>query len=158
MRRKKPRKKHGVTQLRMTSMMDILVVLLLFLIKSFVADEQMNPAAGVTLPESTSQERPEDSVVVAITDSSILVGEDWVMDLTALDDSEEMLLIPLADHLRDVRSVREDIARLQGEDPNLGRVTIQGDREIEFAVLQRVMYTIGAEGFEEVSLAVIRTT
>ena len=34
--------------LKMTSMMDILVVLLLFLVKSFVADEQMSPSAGAT--------------------------------------------------------------------------------------------------------------
>ena len=74
--------------LKMTSMMDILVVLLLFLVKSFVADEQMSPSAGVQLPESTAKEHPEDSVVIAITETSILVGEDWVADLSAVMASD----------------------------------------------------------------------
>ncbi|MCA9755324.1 MAG: biopolymer transporter ExbD [Candidatus Eisenbacteria bacterium] len=144
--------------LKMTSMMDILVVLLLFLVKSFVADEQMSPSAGVQLPESTAKEHPEDSVVIAITETSILVGEDWVADLSAVMASDEMRIEKLARELETIRAQKEDLARIQGVDVQLGLVTIQGDREIEFAVLQRVMYTVGAEGWDEISLAVIRTT
>ena len=144
--------------LKMTSMMDILVVLLLFLIKSFVADEQMSPSAGVVLPESTAEERPEDSVVIAVTENAILVGDDWVADLASVRTGEGMRIDGLAEHLEAIRAQKEDLARIQGEAAELGRVTIQGDREIEFAILQKVMFTIGAEGWEEISLAVIRTT
>ncbi|MEZ4650288.1 MAG: biopolymer transporter ExbD [Candidatus Eisenbacteria bacterium] len=144
--------------LKMTSMMDILVVLLLFLVKSFVADEQMSPSAGVQLPESSARENPEDSVVIAITETSILVGEDWVADLAAVMASDEMRIEKLARELEIIRAQKEDLARIQGDDVELGLITIQGDREIEFAVLQKVMYTVGAEGWDEISLAVIRTT
>lgn len=144
--------------LRMTSMMDILTVLLLFLVKSFAADEQLNPAPGVELPESSATEAPEVSVVIAVTGNAILVGDDWVADLDAVRAEDALRIEGLGAHLGVIRAQKEDLARLQGVDPELGRVTIQGDREIEFAVLQKVMYTVGAEGWEEISLAVIRTT
>ena len=69
-----------------------------------------------------------------------------------------MRIEKLARELETIRAQKEDLARIQGVDVQLGLVTIQGDREIEFAVLQRVMYTVGAEGWDEISLAVIRTT
>lgn len=144
--------------LRMTSMMDILTVLLLFLIKSFAADEQLSPAPGVDLPTSSAEETPEASVVIAVTGDAILVGDQRVADLAAVRAGEGLRIEELGAHLGEIRAQKEDLARLQGLDPELGRVTIQGDREIEFAVLQKVMYTVGAEGWEEISLAVIRTT
>ena len=35
-------------------------------------------------------------------------------------------------------------------------MTIQGDRDLEFRLLERVMYTCGAAGFDEMALAVAR--
>lgn len=150
-------------QLKMTSMMDILVVLLLFLIKSFVADGQiLTPAQGVELPTSTSDDRPEESLVIAIYDDTILMDDEPVarLDPTAAEDLETHLVIePLAARLAETRQRRESLQRLRGEDEaDLGRVTIQGDRAIEFATLRRVMYTLSTEGFTDVSLAVIRTS
>ncbi|MCK4774074.1 MAG: biopolymer transporter ExbD, partial [Candidatus Krumholzibacteria bacterium] len=55
------------TPLRLTSMMDILTVLLLFLLKSFVVEgEVMTPIPGVDLPESSSDTTPRAAVVIAI--------------------------------------------------------------------------------------------
>ena len=65
--------------LRITSMMDILTVLLLFLLKSFVAEgEAVTPAPGVELPRSESEDRPPASLVIAITDDAINLGEETV--------------------------------------------------------------------------------
>ena len=36
------------------------------------------------------------------------------------------------------------------------KVTIQGDRAIEFQLLEKVMYTCGEAGFEQLSLAVLQ--
>ena len=47
--------KHRPERLRLTSMMDILTVLLLFLLKSFVVEgEVVTPVPGVELPSSSA--------------------------------------------------------------------------------------------------------
>jgi hypothetical protein len=58
--------------------MDILTVLVLFLLKSFVMEgEAVTPVPGVALPESSSKTPPRASIVIAIFhDSVMLNGEE----------------------------------------------------------------------------------
>jgi biopolymer transport protein ExbD len=68
-----PRRAQG--QITLTSLMDILTTLLLFVLKSFVMEgEAVTPVPGVTLPESTSHATAQSAVVIAIFD-----------DVTAMD-------------------------------------------------------------------------
>ena len=74
--------------------MDILTVLLLFLLKSFVVEgEVINPVPGVDLPQSTSDTKPKASVVVAIFDGAVLLDGQMVarVDGPSADGS---LLVP----------------------------------------------------------------
>lgn len=147
--------------LKITSMMDILTVLLLFLLKSFVAEgEVITPAAGVELPESRSETAPQESLVIAVASDRIAVGDEVIV---GLDESVDGGLGPdtviplLADHLRRASDQQKELAARRGHaDTWRGRVTIQADRDMSFAVLQRVMYTCNQSGFEDVALAVLR--
>jgi biopolymer transport protein TolR len=143
----------------MTSMMDILTVLLLFLLKSFVVEaEVITPAAGVELPESISRQTPTETVVIAITDGRVTVGDQVVATVEAANDST--LLIPaLAKHLDHLRKQSEALASRRGEkEPFAGKITIQGDRDMPFQLLQRVMYTCNQSGYDNISLAVIQVS
>lgn len=147
-------------RLKLTSMMDILTVLLLFLLKSFVVEgEAMTPVPGVDLPESTSESSPRSSIVVAIFDDAVMIDGEVVASISRATHSGDLLIEPLADHLDAAREKTIEIARRRGnEDEFDGKVTIQGDREIDFAILQRVMYTCTYSGYENISLAVIGTS
>lgn len=149
------------TPLRMTSMMDILTVLLLFLLKSFVVEgEVITPVAGVELPESSSEVTPESAVVIAIFEDNIMIDSELVASVSAEIAEGDLVIEALADRLEATRARSEKIAAARGEDPAqfAGRVAIQGDRNIEFAILQRVMYTCNVGGYENVSLAVVGTS
>jgi biopolymer transport protein ExbD len=138
-------------------MVDILTCLLLFLVKCFAVDSPMTPEPGITLPSSTSEAHPEESFVVAITGPSILVDGERVANVADAIASPEVLITPLAQRLAEIRAQKEEIARLRGDaETDLGQVTVQGDRSIEFRLLERIIYTLGREGFSEISLAVIR--
>jgi len=141
-------------------MMDILTVLLLFLLKSFVVDGGViTPIPGVDLPESSSEASPKASVVIAIFDDTVLLDGEPVTTVAEALDSDDLLIEALADLLDDARETAEDIARRRGtEEEFVGKVAIQGDRAIEFAILQRVMYTCSFSGYEDISLAVIGTS
>lgn len=144
-------------QLRLTSMVDILTCLLLFLVKSFSVDTPMTPVPGITLPSSTSDEQPEESFVVAITGPHILVDGQRVADVAEVAASPDIFIASLGERLAEIREQKEEIARLRGAaEASLGPVTVQGDRTIEYRLLERVIYTLGREGYSEISLAVIR--
>jgi biopolymer transport protein ExbD len=69
------------------------------------------------------------------------------------------MIKPLAARLEEAREKSMEIARLRGDEEEfVGRVSIQGDRAIQFAIVQRVMFTCSQSGFETISLAVIESS
>src|SRR6185503_20721733 len=126
------------------SMMDILTVLLLFLLKSYVAGgEVMVPPPGIRLPASTAEQPPQTSLVIAIDADEIVVGTDRVSTVTDALSGDGLEIRALTDRLLLTRQQAEELARLRGETgPAKLSATIQGDRTIEFRVLERVMYTL----------------
>jgi biopolymer transport protein ExbD len=143
------------SSLILTSLMDILTVLVLFLLKSFVMEgEAVTPVPGVALPESSSKTAPRASIVIAIFNDTVMLNGEAVATVSKAVGSEDLLITPLAKRLEETREQAESIARMRGEDFD-GKVSIQGDREIAFAILQRVMYTCSASGYDHISLAVI---
>lgn len=147
------------SNVNLISMMDVLTVLLLFLLKSYVAEgEVMVPAAGVRLPASTAEQTPKASLVVAIDGNAIRVGNEQVATVSEAMGSDDPEIPALAERLRALRAQPDAIApsATAAVDPRL--VTIQGDRDIEYRVLRKVMFTLSRNGFENVSLAVLRST
>jgi len=147
----------GGQQVRLTSMMDILTTLLLFLLKSFVLEgEVLNPVPGVNLPQSTSEAAAQPSVTIAIFGDAVMMDGEMVASIKDATADRDLVIPGLAERLDHARAQAEEIARLRGSDePFLGRVAIQGDRDINFSILQRVMYTCSSSGYESISLAVI---
>ena len=141
-------------------MMDILTVLLLFLLKSFVVEgEVITPVPGVDLPESSSETTPKSAVVIAIFGDNVMIDGELVVTVSAAVDDDDMYIEALAEPLDAARETIVEIARYRGDDEEfVGKVAIQGDRDINFEILQRVMYTCSITGFEDISLAVIGTS
>jgi biopolymer transport protein ExbD len=141
----------------LTSLMDILTVLVLFLLKSFVMEgEAVSPVPGVSLPESSSSTPPQASIVIAIFNDTVMLNGEVVASVSASVSGGDLMIETLGERLEEAREKTEHIARLRGSKEEFnGKVSIQGDREIDFAILQRVMYTCSVSGYEQISLAVI---
>jgi len=138
-------------------MMDILTVLLLFLLKSFVVEgEVITPVPGVDLPESSSETAPRASVVVAVFDRAVLLDGQMVTRVEDTTNGGDLLIPELAASLALTRTKSLALAEMRGEEANANpKIAIQGDREIPFDLLQRVMYTCNQSGYANISLAVI---
>jgi biopolymer transport protein ExbD len=149
----------GSTQapIPMTSLMDILTCLLLFVLKSVVLEgEVINPMPGVDLPESSSNNSPRTSVAIAIFDDVVMMDGEVIASVSKSKKSNALLISPLAHKLDEAREKSIEIAKLRGDEEEFhGRIAIQGDKDIDFAILQRVMYTCSYSGFERISLAVL---
>ena len=157
-RRRWSGRRHGHSGLSLTSLMDILTCLLFFVLKSFVAGgETTVPPPGLQLPKSTADRPMVTSLVIAIDRDGILVGNERVATMQETRAGEDLLIEPLAARLKAASDQMNDLARLKGTSPSRPRiVTIQGDGDIEFRVLQKVMYTLNQGGFPDIALAVIK--
>ncbi len=145
------------TGLKLTSMMDILTTLLLFILKCSVTDgELVAPPSDVDLPGSTAKELPENSVVVAVSENTISLAGVPVASVPEALADEDLLLDHLDAQLVQTRERMEQLAQESGAPPPATKITIQGDQSIEFRLLEKVMYTCGAAGFDELALAVIQ--
>lgn len=147
----------GTFGLRLTSMIDMFTILLVFLLKSYSAEGQiMTITQDLRLPESTSQQAPTTMSVIAITQEWILVDGRPVQRLDAVLSGEELVISSLQDELLRLREMSEGIGELSSNMRGFrGSIAIQGDRNVTFDLLKRIMLTCGRVGYNNMHLAVL---
>jgi biopolymer transport protein ExbD len=128
---------------QLTSLIDVMTILLVFLMKSFSAEGNLvTPAQDLTLPLSSAQARPRTVTSVMVTDSTVLVDRHMVA-IFGPSTGDSLLVEPLYRHLTSTK----------GEDD---RMMIQADRDLPFERVKRVMYTCSKAGYEDFSVLVIQ--
>jgi biopolymer transport protein ExbD len=146
-------------KLNITSMMDMFTIILVFLLKNFSTEGAIvTPANNLTLPESTVEKRAKEALSVKISRNSITVEDKLVLDeqdFGKLLKQKEFMIIPLHEALLSYAEEGKKMAEVSGK-PFSGEITIQGDVEIPYAILTRVMYTCGQAGYPNMNLFVYR--
>lgn len=135
---------------QLTSLIDVMTFLLVFLIKSFsVQGDVITPAADLELPMSISNNPPKNITTIEISKNSISAEGKTLASLPAADSKDPMLvpgvykwMMLLRNRLTDTTGSRE--------------VLIQADREIEFEVLKRVMYSCSKAGFPDFNILALQ--
>ncbi len=149
------RTKRGTFNLKLTSMIDMFTILLVFLLKSYSAEGQiMTVTKDLKLPESTSQMQPKVTSVIAITQEWILVDGRPIEKLENIINDELLVINPLKDELTKLRTISEGIGSISDQGGFTGNITIQGDRDLTFELVKRIMLTCGSVGYNNMLLAV----
>ena len=150
------RKKKGLSlSLRLTSMMDMFTILLVFLLKSFTAEGQIvTVTQDLQLPESSSIKRPKAAPIIAISKEWLMLDDVQLVKVADLDRRTDLLIAELDQRLQFARSVAEGVGRQSDHLGFHGTVDIMSDRDIPFAIIKRVMYTCGKNGYNNMQLAV----
>ncbi len=150
------RTKRGACSLKLTSMIDMFTILLVFLLKSYSAEGQiMTITKDLKLPESTSQMQPKVTSIIAITQEWILVDGRPIDKIENIMASENILIKSLETELKKIRSISEEIGELSDDMKGFkGNITIQGNRDITFDLLKKIMLTCGSTGYNNMLLAV----
>ncbi len=152
---RKPRKRNATFVLRLTSMIDVFTILLVFLLKNFSAEGQiLSVSENLTLPVSSSIKDPKTTSVIMITTKWILVDGRPLETLQNVLNSDKLLIKNLYEDLRAKRILAESVAGLDERMEFRGEIPIQGDENIPFEILKRVMYTCGQVGYNDMLLAV----
>ncbi len=132
-------------RLQLTSLVDMMVILVVFLLKSFSVEGQLvTPAAGLELPTSTSQTHLEAGLMIEVGSERVRIDGREILptaDLTNGDDLVEAKLL----------------AALGGAQtrPKGTPVLVQADRGLDYDHLSRILRACSAAGWTDVTLVVL---
>ena len=164
---KKAARKQEEGGLTITSMMDMMTIILVFLLKSYSTDDISVAASDdLVLPVSTTQVKPQLAVNLVVTRSMVVVDGVEVLRLTEEADEENpgdmviavpedekkgQLITRLYDRLLEKAEDAKQLAEMTGSEDHefKGRVLLQCDKNLPFSVIREVMYTAGQAQFSE---------
>jgi len=170
---KKKKRRKVNDELAITSMMDMMTIILVFLLKSYSTnDVSVAASADLQLPSSTAAKAPELSVNLVVSKSQIVVDGVPVLNLTMVPDEEtgeDLLAVPedekkgqmitrLYDRLLEKAEQSKALGEASGstEHEFKGRILLQCDKTLPFSVIREVMYTAGQAQFGEFKFVVYK--
>ena len=139
--------------LSLTSMIDFLVVTVVFLLMTFSASGETPTAKGVNLPKAENTLDMIDSPVVAVVGSQILVDGTPAGNTRAVEESDRMQRIDdLFNILKSKRELWKTTHPANKEFPAV--VVLQVDQDVQAIVVKSVFQTAAFAGFPNVSFMV----
>ena len=150
------RKSPSLVVLNITSMLDMFTILIIFLLKSYSAEGVILPIpADLHLPDSTTQAQPAPGLIIELSRDVIIVnGTTLPLDLEKVENSDSLIIPELYDYLSRRVKQYEEISSANPDMKFTGRMVLEGDREVRFRLLKKILYTSGQAGFINQSLAV----
>lgn len=156
------RRKKTVFDIDITSLLDILVILLVFLLQSYNSSGiVLNVPTGVELPLSESISLNTSGVMVQVSPTIIWVDDKEVFNSAVNDkrrayDQSGRRLVPLFNEL--VKK-RESIQQLEKSAPQAakfsGVVNLIVDKSIRYSELKSILYTSAEAGFRQYKFVVL---
>jgi len=151
------RKRSTQVALKLTSMIDMFTILLVFLLKSYSAEGQiMSVSPDLRLPESTAQKAPQTTSIIAITNDLIMLDGKQVASVSQVIRSNTLEIPELKSALAQLRQLSEKIGEIHTDMGFTGKISIQGDRELPYLVIKKIMFTCGKIGYNDMLLAVTK--
>ncbi len=159
--------------LQLTSMMDILIIIVIFLLKSYgLSIMQVPQEDKLQLPVSKSTEVFGEGIVLMIAQDQILVDSEPVLQFAgdyqekrfelpegAMDSQGEGRIMAVYDILKRKKEEFDTIAS-RSPDPETaakkwtGELLVQADKEVPYELIRRVMFTAGMAGYKQFRLTV----
>ena len=164
MRAKRLNREAKALNLNISSLMDILTILLLFLILSYGSQEEnVLPPAEIELPDSTSESQVKVALSVSIAETEILVEEKSILKLGPgqqlrrgqLDKNKRIKA--LGKELRRKKAeISEQKTMSEGEEEEREIIYLHAAKGTRYDLLDLVLKTAAEAGFTKFRLAVHR--
>jgi biopolymer transport protein ExbD len=135
---------------------DFLITLVVFLLSSFSASgELLSQRPNLVMPGAENADELELSPIVAIDARVVTLEGRRMADTQSLQATAGMERIePL---IQDLETMRRNWSVLHPRDPFPAAIIVQADRQIDFRVIKKVMFSAAQAGYTNVSFAVNRT-
>ena len=159
--------------LNITSMMDMMTIILVFLLKSYSTDDvSVAPSDDLQVPISSSKKPAKLAVNVVVSRKDIVVDGELVLDLEKGVDPEtghEVIKVPASEKrgqrinnlykvLFDKASNAKELGQRTGaaDFEFKGEILLQCDKRLPFSVIREVMFTAGQAQFGNFRFVVIK--
>jgi biopolymer transport protein ExbD len=143
---------------KMTSLMDMFTIMLLFiLVQFFATGEILKKAAGVQLPTSSAKSNPVRDLSVVLLPKGLFVdtGTNRVETLALPDELNDQNILVIPGLTNFLKNYQRGLAA-RGKDTFKGVITIQGDRRVSYQWLLKVIQTCVSNDFNTFDFVVIR--
>jgi len=148
--------------LNITSMMDMMTIILVFLLKSYSVDDvQVTPSDDLRLPTSSSQQLPEVSVNLVLSQTKLTVNGVDVLEFSegVIPDEHKQAqrIVDLFETLNKLSEEAIDLhSRGLASEEFDGKILFQCDRNIPFSTVREVIYTAGQAKFAKFKFVVFK--
>ncbi len=158
--------------LNITAMLDIMTIILVFLLKSLGESTATVPQSDdLQIPTSVlNEERNNEGVVLTVTKSQILLGDDIILKLPSRESlaqsgvgarfkrsgPNDLFIVPLGNALRNARNIDKQIRAARGKDPSTSEAIIVADNDTPYRLLIEVLFTLGQSEFGKYHLMVMQ--
>jgi biopolymer transport protein ExbD len=148
-------RKSGYAELNLTSMVDMLTILVVFLLQTFSASgELLTVSKNIQLPEAINFRDLEQAPIISVSRDSVTLNGDPKADAAELsrENTADWKIAQLHDDL----VVLKNNFKLLHPNPEdwKGIVIVQADKQVDFKVIKKVMYTCAVAGYNNVNFAV----
>jgi biopolymer transport protein ExbD len=150
------KKKH--VAINLVAMIDMLTVLVFFLLVYSTEQVTVVPdKKEVQLPESISETHIDNTVVVIVGETELVVHGRAIARIDEIIAADEVVIPALQAELEEDATGMVLLAALPEEERIAARkVTIMADKELPYLLLRKVMATSTAAGYGQLSLAVLQ--
>lgn len=154
------RKKLEISDLDITSLLDICTILLVFLIQTYDTSQvQISVPNEITLPKSKTIDLNNQAVIVQVSATKIWVDRELILDTSNMPenflDQDGRRVVPLFDALIKKKEMIMQTAKVvQNANAFSGYLNLVVDKSIKYSYLKKLMYTAAQAGYKEYKFVV----
>jgi len=143
-------------ELNLTSMIDIFVLMVVFLIQQFSADgDLLFMTDQIKMPEAANYSQLERAPVIQVSPELISIEGDSVAQVADVGAEEYMNIQRLEEKLRDQKKAFEALRMAGATGDFKGDINIQADKSVPFKIIKKVMYSANQAGYFNINFAVL---
>ena len=140
-------------ELNLIPMIDILSVMVSFLLVYATEVEVVQNSKGIDIPQSISEQRPRQTVVVMLTKDDLFVQGERIGSINDIRASTDPIIAPLRAALKRSTLVGEAMTEKQIAERE---ITVMADKMIPYEVLKKVMGTCTDADYGRLSFALLQ--
>jgi len=154
LKRHRKRQHGGDSHMALVPFIDMLTILVVFLLVHTSDVDLLPNTKNIVIPQSISDIKPHETVVVMVTKNELLVDGKTVALIPEIAASPEPTVSALQAALSSQAATVLGSTKPDGS-ANDREVTIMGDKDLPYNVLKKIMATCTQANFNKVSLAVL---
>jgi biopolymer transport protein TolR len=138
---------HG--PLALIPMIDMMTILVVYLLVHTADMEILPNSKNISIPMSTSEQKPRETTVVMVTRDMLYVNGAPVMSVADLGASPDPVVAPLR------AALNQEVAGVLPGSEAKREVTVMAEKSLPYSVLRKIVATSSDAEYTKVSLAVV---